>query len=93
MSEKYGTPPFPIRGNLFEGNAGERDSTSTKVIVASLFFRGFALLFLVLFTVFLIAWEKVLGRVCGNWSDRFSALADESGAWTRVQAIIHRFSW
>ncbi len=22
MSERYGTPPFPIRGNVFTGNAG-----------------------------------------------------------------------
>jgi hypothetical protein len=22
MNEKYGTPPFPIRGNIFRGNSG-----------------------------------------------------------------------
>ncbi|UJR10076.1 hypothetical protein I4U23_014298 [Adineta vaga] len=67
MSEKFGTPPFPIRGNIFYGNS------------------GFAFLFLVLFSLFVFAWEKFLGRLLEHWYDQLPIASKEHE--------IYTFSW
>ena len=50
MSAKYGTPAFPIRGNIFYGNSGLTLILNLEWNNANVSFTGFALVCLILFT-------------------------------------------
>lgn len=54
---------------------------------------GFALFFLVTFTVFVISWEKYLGRLIDRLYESISTYTEENEAWITVSTIMHRFSW
>ncbi|CAF1338751.1 unnamed protein product [Adineta steineri] len=75
MSDKYGTPTFLIRGNLFRDNS------------------DFAFLFLILFTIFIIAWEKVLRHSIERLCQYLSLSIKENETWFNIQDSLHRFSW
>ncbi|CAF0861807.1 unnamed protein product [Adineta steineri] len=75
MSDEYGTPAFPIRGNLFRDNS------------------GFAFLFLILFTIFIIVWEKVLRHSVERLCQYISLSIEENETWFNIQDSLHRFSW
>ncbi|CAF0969559.1 unnamed protein product [Rotaria sp. Silwood1] len=75
MSKNYGTPVFPIHGNIFRGNS------------------GFALFFLVIFTIFVIAWEKFIGRSIERLYQHISTSIEENETWITIRNIIYRFSW
>ncbi|CAF1253529.1 unnamed protein product [Adineta steineri] len=75
MSDKYGTPAFPIRGNLFRDNS------------------GFAFLFLILFTIFIIVWEKVLRHSIERLCHYISLSIKENETWFNIQDSLHKFSW
>ncbi|UJR35986.1 hypothetical protein I4U23_028726 [Adineta vaga] len=75
MSSRYGTPAFPIVGNVFSGNA------------------GFALFFLVAFAIFVIAWEKILGRLLENFINYLTTSTNNTTGGKRITALISRFSW
>ncbi|CAF1461296.1 unnamed protein product [Adineta steineri] len=75
MSDKYGTPAFPIRGNLFRDNS------------------GFAFLFLILFSIFIIAWEKVLRHSIERLCQYISLSIKKNETWFNIQDSLHRFSW
>ncbi len=83
MNEKYGTPPFPIRGNIFRGNSGTilYHINSTNWIHV-----GFALFFLVLFTIFIVVWEKFLGRAIERF---YGYLSTQIG----IHNIMRRYFW
>ncbi|CAF1009470.1 unnamed protein product [Adineta steineri] len=75
MSKKFGTPAFPIDGNIFSGNA------------------GFALFFLVAFTVFVVAWEKILGRSLERVFKSISKSTRANPQSKRIFHQINKFSW
>ncbi|CAF1231477.1 unnamed protein product [Rotaria sp. Silwood1] len=70
MSKNYGTPVFPIHGNIFRGNS------------------GFALFFLVIFTIFVIAWEKFIGRTIERLCQHISTSTEENETWITIRNIM-----
>jgi len=92
MSKTYGTPPFPIRGNVFSGNAGKWKCLSNE-FNAKDFILGFALFFFVLFVIFAVAWEKFLGRSVERLFTKFSQSNANRPGCVRFRKIFNRFSW
>ncbi len=83
MNEKYGTPPFPIRGNIFRGNSG---IIFYNINSMNWIYVGFALFFLILFVIFIVVWEKFLGRSIELFYEYISTGIE-------IHNIIRRFSW
>ncbi|CAF2723753.1 unnamed protein product [Rotaria sp. Silwood2] len=54
---------------------------------------GFALLFLVLFTIFVIVWEKFLGRSIEHLYQHISTSTEENEICIAIRNIRHRLSW
>ena len=91
MSSRYGRPAFPVRGYLFSNNAGKsyvlRDHRIEPLDL------GFALFILVLFTVFVYAWEKILRRALERLVDVLSTSARKNPACIRIRPTLAKFSW
>jgi hypothetical protein len=85
MSVKYGTPTFPIVGNVFLGNAGMNLSVTNHL--------GFALFILVVFTVFVVAWERILRRSLERLIDHISKTNSNNPTWSRIRSILGKYSW
>ncbi|CAF4683927.1 unnamed protein product, partial [Rotaria sp. Silwood2] len=91
MSEDYGTPAFPIRGNIFHNNSG--------IIVYKEFnfinqiHLGFALFFFVIFAIFVFTWEKFLRRSIERLYQYISTSAEGNKTWNTTNNFMHRFSW
>ncbi|CAF5081566.1 unnamed protein product, partial [Rotaria magnacalcarata] len=54
---------------------------------------GFALFFLVIFTIFVIAWEKFLSRYIDHLFESISISTEQNESWITIRSIMHRFSW
>lgn len=54
---------------------------------------GFALFFLVAFAIFLVVWERRLGRACDQLYDSIARSAGDSERWSRVKRLTDKFSW
>ncbi|CAF3604560.1 unnamed protein product [Rotaria socialis] len=54
---------------------------------------GFALFFLVIFTIFVVAWEKFLGRYIDHLVESISISTEQNEPWLTIRSIMHRFSW
>lgn len=92
MSQKYGTPAFPVKGNVFSGNSG-MNKTNSNIFSYDFFSLGFALFFLVTFIVFVIAWEKILGRLVERLIDIISKSNNNNPTCGRIGTLINKFSW
>lgn len=92
MSVRYGTPAFPIKGNVFYGNAGNLIMKSRHLFI-NLSHLGFALFLLVLFAVFIFAWEKFLGKALDRLISRLSISSANNPLWVQIRPILRRFSW
>ncbi|CAM4770753.1 unnamed protein product, partial [Rotaria magnacalcarata] len=53
---------------------------------------GFALFFLVIFTIFVIAWEKFLSRYIDHLFESISISTEQNESWITIRSIMHRFS-
>jgi hypothetical protein len=54
---------------------------------------GFALLFLVLFAIFVVAWERILGRSLKRLFGYISKSNGNNQTWSRIRPLIGKFSW
>ena len=93
MSAKYGTPAFPIRGNIFYGNSGLTLILNLEWNNAYVSFTGFALVCLILFTLFIIAWEKVLQQFVDRGVQYISTAVSENNQWIKIQQAAERVPW
>lgn len=91
MSTKYGRPAFPTRGYIFSDNAGMSFIWHEHRIAR--LDLGFALFVLVLLTVFIYAWEKILARALGRLLDTISAAGSENASCMRIRPIIVKVAW
>ena len=84
MSSQFGTPAFPIRGNIFYGNAGKIDFD----LICINRLVGFALLLLVVFGIFIAVWEYSLNVRCGRGLEWIA----NQELWTSIVQRLSRFS-
>ena len=57
------------------------------------FHIGFALFFLVLFVLFVVAWEKYLRRGLEFSIGRISKTGQDNSTWNRIEPLVKRYSW
>ena len=57
------------------------------------FHLGFALFLLVVFAVFIFAWENYLSRSLDRLIDRVSKSSGNNPQWIRTRSILRKYSW